>query len=112
MMAELIVTKKEIGSQLQKSTGTSRARPKSPVAGGQQSPLGEDFGPSIQSFGFVVRGRFWGAGFAASAWTPAEGKIGVDTAAWIRVIQGHSQDRRHGNRQRSGPAGLDMTSVA
>jgi len=35
MMAELIVTNKEIGPQLKKSTGTSRARPKSPGAGGQ-----------------------------------------------------------------------------
>jgi hypothetical protein len=36
MMAELIVTKKEIGPQLKKSTGTSLARPKSPGAGGQR----------------------------------------------------------------------------
>jgi hypothetical protein len=35
MMAELIVTKKEIGAQLKKSAATSRARPKSPGAGGQ-----------------------------------------------------------------------------
>ena len=34
MMAVLIVTKKEIGPQLQKSAGTSRARPKIPGAGG------------------------------------------------------------------------------
>jgi hypothetical protein len=39
MMAELIVTKKEIGPQLKKSTATSRARPKSPGAGGQRLPL-------------------------------------------------------------------------
>jgi hypothetical protein len=32
MMAELIVTKKEIGPQLKKSAGTSLARPKSPGA--------------------------------------------------------------------------------
>jgi hypothetical protein len=31
MMAELIVTKKEIVPQLKKSTGTSRARPKCPA---------------------------------------------------------------------------------
>jgi hypothetical protein len=35
MMAELIVAKKEIASQLKESTGTSRARPNSPSAGGQ-----------------------------------------------------------------------------
>jgi hypothetical protein len=39
MMAELIVTKKEIGAQLKKSAATSRARPKSPGAGGQRLPL-------------------------------------------------------------------------
>jgi len=35
MMAELIVTKKEIVSQPKKSAATLRARPKSPGAGGQ-----------------------------------------------------------------------------
>jgi hypothetical protein len=40
MMAELIVTKKEIGPQLKKSAGTSRARPKSVGgAGSQRLPL-------------------------------------------------------------------------
>src|ERR1035441_10265608 len=34
MMAELIVTQKEIGPQLKKSTGTSRVRTKNPGAGG------------------------------------------------------------------------------
>jgi len=48
------------------------------------------------------------ARFAASVWTPVGGKIGTNTAAWTRAIQGHSQDRRHGKRQRSGPAGYDM----
>jgi hypothetical protein len=36
MMAELIVTKKEIVPQLKKSTGISRVRTKSPGAGGQR----------------------------------------------------------------------------
>jgi hypothetical protein len=40
MMAELIVTKKEIGPQLKKSTATSRARPKSSGAGGQRLAVG------------------------------------------------------------------------
>jgi hypothetical protein len=39
MMAELIVTKKEIAAQLKESTGTSQARTKSPGAGGQRLPL-------------------------------------------------------------------------
>jgi len=44
MMAELIATKKEIGPQLQKSTGTSRARPKSAGVGRQSLPLAESHG--------------------------------------------------------------------
>jgi hypothetical protein len=44
MMAELIVTKKEIGPQLKKSTGTSRAWPKSPGAGGQRMSLAGSHG--------------------------------------------------------------------
>ena len=39
MMAELIVTKKEIAPQLKESAGTSRAMPKSPNAGGQLLPV-------------------------------------------------------------------------
>src|ERR1039457_2762610 len=44
MMAELIVTKKEIAPQLKKSAGTSVARPKSPSAGGQRLPSAERHG--------------------------------------------------------------------
>jgi hypothetical protein len=51
MMAELIVTKKEIAPQLNKSAGTSRARPKSPGAGGQRLPLAGRHEPSIGFFG-------------------------------------------------------------
>jgi hypothetical protein len=39
MMAELIVTKKEIAPQLKKSAGTSRARPNNLGAGGQRLPM-------------------------------------------------------------------------
>jgi hypothetical protein len=39
MMAELIVTKKEIAPQLKKSAGTSRMGRKAPGAGGQRLPL-------------------------------------------------------------------------
>jgi hypothetical protein len=52
MMAELIVTKKEIAPQLKKSTGTSRARPKSAGAGGQRLPLAGRHGAEcIRFFG-------------------------------------------------------------
>jgi hypothetical protein len=44
MMAELIVTKKEIAPQLKKFTGTSRARPKSAGVGRQSLPLAESHG--------------------------------------------------------------------
>jgi len=39
MMAELIVTKKEIVPQFKKSAGTSRMGRKAPGAGGQRLPL-------------------------------------------------------------------------
>ena len=108
MMAELIVTKKEIGPQLKKSAGTSRVRPKCPGAGSQQLPLEGRHLAEHWILWFLASGALWVTGFAASGWTPVEGKIGADAAARTQVIQGHSQDRRHGKRQRSGHAGLDM----
>jgi hypothetical protein len=111
MMAELIVTKKEIGPQLKKSTGTSQARPKSPGAGGQRLPLAGRLGRALNSL-VPWLGALLAAGFAASLRTLAEGKVEADTAAWIQVSQGHSQDRRHGKCQRSGHARLDMDSGA
>ena len=66
MMAELIVTKKEIGPQLKKSAGTLRARPKS-VGGacGQRLPLAGRLGaehPILRLFGSWVWGRSWRRG--------------------------------------------------
>ena len=57
-------------------------------------------------------GALGGGVHALSVWTPAERVIGADTAAWSQVIQGHSQDRRHGKCQRSRPAGLEMACRA
>ena len=65
MMAELIVTKKEIGPQLKKSTGTSRARTKSPAAGSQRLPLAGRHGAEhwiLRLCGSLVLGRFWRRG--------------------------------------------------
>src|ERR1035437_9506097 len=63
MMAELIVTKKEIGPQLKKSTGTSRARPKSTGAGGQRMPLAGRHGAEcIRFFGPWFGGALGGGG--------------------------------------------------
>jgi hypothetical protein len=112
MMAELIVTKKEIEPQLKKSTGTSRARPKSPGACGQRLPLAGRHGDEHSIHWFLASGALLAAGFAASVRTPVEEKITADTAAWTRVIQGQSQDRQHGKRQRSGLAHLDMVCGA
>ena len=108
MMAELIVTKKEIGAQLKKSAETSRVRPKSPGAGGQRLPSAGRHGAECSIPWFLGLEALLAAGFAASIRTPVEGKSGADTAVWAEVIQGHSQERRHGKRQRSGHAGLDM----
>jgi len=92
------VTKKEIGPQLKKSTGTSRAWPKSPGAGGQRLLLAGRHGAEHWILWFLGLGALLAAGFAASVRMPSEGKIGVDTAEWTRVIQSHSQDRRYGKR--------------
>jgi hypothetical protein len=112
MMAELIVTKKEIGPQLKKFAGTSRARPKSLGAGGQRLPLAGRLWAEHLIVWFRSLEALLAAGFAASVRTPAEGKIGADTAARTLVIQGQSQDRRHGKRPRSGHAGLNMACRA
>jgi hypothetical protein len=81
MMAELIVTKKEIGPQLKKSAGTSRARPKSPGVVVNRCSRWKDLEASTSGLvpclgAFVVRV------FAASIGTPVEGKIGTYTAEW------------------------------
>ena len=112
VMAELIVTKKEIGSQFKKSAGTPRPGRKSTARVVNDCRRREDMGPSILCFGSWVWGALLVAGFAVSVRTLIEGKIRADTAAWTRVIQGHSQDRRHGKRQRCVPAGLDMACGA
>jgi hypothetical protein len=88
MMAELIVTKKEIVPQLKKSTGTSRARPKSLGAGGQLLPLAGRHGAEHSTLWFLGSGALWVGGGAVSVRTPAEGQIGADTAAWT---QGYSR---------------------
>jgi hypothetical protein len=65
MMAELIVTKKEIGPQLKKSAGTSRARPNSPGAGGQQLPLAGRHGAEHPILWSLGSGTLLVAQFAA-----------------------------------------------
>jgi hypothetical protein len=89
MMAELIVTKKEIAPQLKESTGTSRARLKSPGAGGQRLALAGKHGAECSIPWFLGLKTLLIAGVAASVRTPTEEKVGADTAAWTRVIQGH-----------------------
>jgi hypothetical protein len=113
MMAELIVTKKEIAAQLKESTGTSQARPKSPGAGSQRLPLAGRHGAEHWIVWFLGLGALLAAEFAASVRTLVEGKIGADTAAWTPENQGHPHDRQKPERcQRSGRAGLDRALVA
>jgi hypothetical protein len=90
MMAELIVTKKELVPQLKKSTGTSRARPKSPGAGGQRLPSAGRLWAERWIVWFRGSGALLAAGFAASVRPQVEGKSGADTAARTQIIQGHS----------------------
>jgi hypothetical protein len=87
MMAELIVTKKEIVPQRKKSAGTSRAVPKSPGAGGQRLPLAGRHGAEHSILWFRGLGSLLAAGFAASVRTPVEGKIGTHTAAWTSTLK-------------------------
>jgi hypothetical protein len=56
MMAELIVTKKEIAPQLKKSAGTSRARPNNPGAGGQRLPMAGRHGAEHSILWFLGSG--------------------------------------------------------
>jgi hypothetical protein len=93
MMAELIVTKKEIRPQLTKSAGISLVRPKNPGACGQRLPSAERHGVEHSIHWFRGLVALLVAGFAASVRTPVEEKIGADTAAWSRVIKVHSQNR-------------------
>jgi hypothetical protein len=86
MMAELIVTKKEIGPQLKKSTGTSRTWPKSHRRGWSTIAVGGETWGRALDFWFLGLEALWVAGFAVSVRTPAEGKIGADKGAWTRVI--------------------------
>lgn len=58
MMAELVVTKKEIAPQLKRSTGASRVKPKSPGALVNDCRRREGMGPSIGFFGSLLRGPF------------------------------------------------------
>jgi hypothetical protein len=66
MMAELIVTKKEIAPQLKESTGTLRAWPKNPGAGSQRLPLAGRQGAEQSILWFLGSRALLAAGFAAS----------------------------------------------
>ena len=113
MMAELIVTKKEIAPQLKKSAGTSRGRAKNPGVGGQRLPLAGRHGAEHSMFWFLSFGALFAAGFAVSVRTPVEGKIGADRAAWLhRSFKAIRKISGTGRRQRGGHAGLAMAQRA
>ena len=60
MMAELIVTNKEIAPQLKKSAGTSRVGRKAPARVVNDCRWWEDMGPGIGFVGSLLRGAFGG----------------------------------------------------
>jgi hypothetical protein len=76
MMAELIVTKKEIVPQLKKSTGISRVRTKSPGAGGQRLQSAGRHGAEHSMLWSLSFRALFAAGFAVSVRTPVEGRSG------------------------------------
>jgi len=85
MMAELIVTKKEIVPQLKGSTGTSRARPKSPRHGRSTIAAGgKTLGRAFYSLvpGFV--GRSWRRGLL------------TQFGHWLKERSGRTRRRGHG----------------
>jgi hypothetical protein len=113
MMAELIVTKKEIGPQLKKSTGNLAGRAKSPGAGGQRLPLAERHGaehPILRLFGSLLRGRSWRRGSLPQFGRQLKGRSGQtrqrghESFKAIRKNGGteapaeRSRPRRHGLR--------------
>ena len=81
MMAELIVTKKEIGPQLKKSTGTSWVGRKAPARVVNRCSRWKDLEASTTGL-VPCFGAFVVPVFAASIGTPVEGKIGTYTAEW------------------------------
>jgi len=81
MMAELIVTKKEIGPQLKKSAGTSRTGTKSPGVVVNRCSRWKDLEASTSGL-VPCMGAFVVPVFAASIGTPVVGKIGTYTAEW------------------------------
>jgi hypothetical protein len=88
MMAELIVTKKEIAPQLKSPPEPRGAGRKAPGAGGQRLPLAGRLRAEHSIVWFRGSGALLAAGFAASVRTPVEGKIRADTR---RGHTGHSR---------------------
>ena len=112
MMAELIVTKKEIVSQPKKSAATARTGTKSPGVVVNRCSRWKDLEASTSGL-VPCFGAFVVPVFAASIGTPVVGKIGTYTAEWTLENQGHPHDRQKPERcQRSGRAGLDRALVA
>jgi len=86
MMAELIVTKKEIGVPLKKSAGTSRATPTISGACCQRLPSAGRLRAEQWIVCFRGLGAILAAGFASSVRTQVEGMIGTKSAVWTRVM--------------------------
>jgi hypothetical protein len=85
MMAELIVTKKEIAPQLKESTRNLAGHAKKPRRGWSTiAACGKTWCRASHSLTlwFLGSRALWVAQFAASVWTPVEGKIAADTSAW------------------------------
>jgi len=105
MMAELIVTKKEIAPQLKKSAGTSRAWQKSPGAGGQLLPLAGRHGAKHWIFWFLCSGlgRSWRRGSLPQFERRLKGRSGRTRRRGRGSVKSYSQDHLHEKCQREGP---------
>jgi hypothetical protein len=112
MMAELIVTKKEIVSQPKQARRNRAHRAERPGVVVNRCSRWKDLETSTSGL-VPCMGAFVVPVFAASIGTPVEGKIGTFTAEWTPENQGHPYDRQKPERcQRSGRAGLDRALVA
>jgi hypothetical protein len=107
MMAELIVTKKEIAPQLKESTGTSRTWTKSPSVGSQRLLLAARYGAEHSILWFLrVGGHCWAS--LPQLGRRLKRRSGRKRRRGHMVIQSYSQDQLHGKCQSSGHAALDI----
>ena len=110
MMAELIVTRKEIWPQLKKSTGHHAGHAEKPRRGWSTIAVRGKAMTEHSILWFLGSGlwRHLGWGFAASVRTPVEGKIRLTRRRGHRSLKANRKKGRAGKCQRDRDAGLNV----